>query len=308
MKTLSLVIPIYNEEENIPELYRRIKSAIDKDFSQFKYEIILVDDGSSDNSLRLLEELNQKDKNVIVITFSRNFGHHIAITAGLDHASGDYVVIMDGDLQDQPEEILKLYNKLQEGYEVVYGERLNKKFGLKKRFLSFLFNWMIKKLIHEKIIINSTIFRIMTRDVVASIRQLRERNRYIVGLIGWVGYNQTVQYVEHGKRFKGKTKYNLSKQFLLAFNAIFSFSEYFLQLIIKIGLGFVALSILVIGYVLIRKFVYHSPIPGWSSLIISLFMVGGIQIILMGVIGQYIGRIYVEAKNRPLYVIKKVVR
>src|SRR3989338_2716520 len=235
MEKISVIIPLYNEADNIAELHRRLKDALQKDFATFDYEIIFVDDGSSDAIESLLLNLHTQDPKVKVLQFSRNFGHHIAITAGLDYASGDYVVMMDGDLQDQPEEIIKLYRQLKSGYDVVYGERVQKKFSLFRRILSGLFNFLIKRFIDEPIVINSTIFRIMTKQVVESIRLLRERNRYIVGIIGWVGFKHAGVPVEHGKRYKGESKYNLSRQLALAWNAIFSFSSYPLKWIIRLG-------------------------------------------------------------------------
>lgn len=304
MQKISFVIPIYNEGKNIDELYRRLKAAAINDFKDFGHEIIFVDDGSTDETAALLDGLHGRDRSVKVIQFSRNFGHHIAITAGLDVAVGDYAVMMDGDLQDQPEEIIKLYRKMKEGHDVVYGERKNKKFGLFKKVCSGLFNFIIKKLISESIVINSTIFRIMTKQVVESLKELRERDRYIVGLIGWVGFKSAVQPVEHGERYKGKSKYNFSKQLALAFNAIFSFSNYSLKLIIKIGLAFVFISFILGVSILYRKIVYNTPVIGWSSLILSILAVGGIQIIILGVIGEYVGRNYMEEKKRPLYIVK----
>jgi len=268
MKKISFVIPVYNEEENIAEIYRRLKQALANDFRDFEYEIIFIDDGSQDRSIEVLEGLHNQDSNVKAIQFSRNFGHHIAITAGLDAANGDFVVMMDGDLQDQPEEILKLYNKLREGYDVVYAERANNKFGLIKRVLSRLFNWLIKKLIDEPIVINGTIFRIMTRQTVESIRLLREQNRYIVGIVGWVGFRP-------------------------------------LRLIVRTGLFFVFISFLVGAFIIYKKLFYGVPVLGWSSLISAVLIMGGIQIIILGVIGEYVGRNYIETKNRPLYIVKR---
>jgi len=305
MQKISFIIPIYNEAENISELYQRLKKTFAADFNDFEYEVIFIDDGSSDDSFKLLSDLRQQDHWIKVIQLSRNFGHHIALTAGLDHTTGDYVVMMDGDLQDQPEEIIKLYNKLQEGYEVVYGERVEKRFGFFKRLSSNGFNWLIRKLIQEPIVINSTIFRIMTRQVVEQIRLLRERDRYIVGIIGWVGFRQAAQPVDHGRRFAGQSKYNWSRLFALAFNAIFSFSSYPLKIITKLGLGVVAVAFALGVSIMYRKLVYDIPVMGWSSLIVAVLIMGGTQIIILGVIGEYIGRAYMEEKRRPLYIVKK---
>lgn len=304
---ISFIIPVYNESGNIPEFYSRLKRVIESDFKDFEYEIIFVDDGSNDNSFDLIEKLHNQNSKIKAIGFSRNFGHHIAITAGLDIASGDFIVMMDGDLQDQPEEIIKLWNKLQQGYDVVYAQRQNKKFGFFKVTTSRLFNFLIKKLVDENIEINSSIFRIMTKGVAEKVKELRESNRYIIGLIGWVGFKHIAQEVEHGERFNGKGKYGLNRQIKLALNAVFSFSTYPLKIIIKIGLLFVLFSFFLAIYILIKKFVYYYIISGWTYAILLISFIGGIQIIAIGIIGEYIARTYTESKRRPLYVIKKML-
>ncbi|MBI5127053.1 glycosyltransferase family 2 protein [Candidatus Roizmanbacteria bacterium] len=301
---ISIVIPFYNERGNVNIIYKRLSVTLRKYFRNFSYEIIAVDDGSQDITLELLKKLRKKDNNIKIIGFSRNFGHHIAITAGLDHAAGDYIVMMDGDLQDQPEEIVNLFNKLKKGYDVVYAVRKNKKFGILKKLSSSLFNYIIKFLINENIIINSTIFRIMTKQVKESIGQLRESNRYIVGLVGWVGFKHGYCFVEHGERSNGKTKYNFFKQLDLAINAITSFSDYPLKIANRVGLLLVMASFVLNIYIIFRKFAYNTPIIGWTSLFSSIILIGGIQIILLGIMGEYLGKNYIESKKRPLYVIK----
>lgn len=303
MKKISIVIPLYNEQETILELYRRLKNALDNDFKNFEHEFIFVNDGSSDNTLMLLEQLYNQDTRLHVISFSRNFGHHIAITAGLDAASGDYIVLMDGDLQDQPEEIKKLYAVLQQGYDVVYGEQKDKKFSWFKRFCSALFCKTIACLISEKITINAYIFRIMTKQVVQEVRRLPERQRYILGLIGWVGFKTTSVSVIHDERRRGVTKYSLAKEIKLALDAIFSFSDYPLRLITRVGFGLVFVSIVVVAYLFINKWLYGVTLLGWTSMMCAVLFVGGMQLFVLGIIGEYIGRIYVEVKQRPLYIV-----
>lgn len=305
---LSIIIPIYNEEQNIAELQKRLISAIKKDFKKWKYEIILVDDGSHDNSFKLLKKIHLKNKNFKIIQFSRNFGHHLALSAGLDLASGDYIVFMDGDLQDKPEEIINLYNKIKEGYDVVYAERVNKKFGKLKKLNSWIFNKLIKFLVNEDIVINSTIFRIITKDVGNEVKKLRETNRYIIGLIGWVGFKTTSQPVQHEERYAGKTKYNLTRQINLALNAVFSFSNYPIRLIIKIGLLVILISVFLIFFALARKLIFGTAFIGWTSILITILAIGGFQIISLGIIGEYIGRIYMETKKRPLYIEKTILK
>jgi glycosyltransferase involved in cell wall biosynthesis len=304
MKKISLVLPIYNEQDTIPELYRRLTAALAQDFSDFLHEIIFVDDGSKDKSPLLLKKLSDTDPIVKSIIFSRNFGHHIAISAGLDYATGDYVVIMDSDLQDEPESIIALYNKLQEGYDVVYAQRLNKKFSWFKRFMSASFIYCMKKLMNEKIEINTTIFRIMTRQVVDQVVRLRERQRYLVGVIGWVGFRHTSVPVEHGIRKFGETKYSFFKQIKLACNAIFSFSEHPLRLITLLGFIFMFISFSLVGLILLRYFYQNVTVAGWTSLIAAILFMGGVQLLVLGIMGEYLGRLYAEIKGRPLYVVR----
>jgi glycosyltransferase involved in cell wall biosynthesis len=304
MKKISVVLPIYNEQDTIPELYKRLTTALRYDFSDFSYEIVFIDDGSKDQSPLLLKKLSDTDPTVKSIIFSRNFGHHIAISAGLDYATGDYVVIMDSDLQDEPESIVILYNKLQEGYDVVYAQRLNKKFGWFKRTMSKFFLTCMHFLINEKIEINSTIFRIMKKQVVEEVRRIREAQRYVVGIIGWVGFKHTSVPVEHGLRKYGETKYPFFKQIKLACNAIFSFSEYPLRLITLLGFFFTVVSFCLGSWIVMRSFLYQAPVLGWTSLIVAVLFMGGIQLSVIGIIGEYLGRLYIEAKKRPLYVIR----
>lgn len=307
MKTISIIIPIFNEQETLRILYSRLKTALNKDFVKFKHEIIFVDDGSSDNTKRVLKELYSKDNVIKSIHLSRNFGHHIALSAGLDFATGDFIVMMDGDLQDQPEEIKKLYEAIAKGYDVAAGKRIGKKFSLFKRACSALFVLTIKLLIDQKIIINNTIFRMMTKQVADNIKELREQNRYIVGLIGWVGFNHIYVPVIHGTRFAGESKYNLRKQFNLAANAIFSFSDYPLRLISRLGMVFLLLSISGIIFIILRNLLHGTTVIGWASVMCTLLFLSGTQIMILGILGQYIGRSYIETKRRSLYVIAEIL-
>lgn len=300
---LSIVIPVYNEENLIEELYKRLFNSIKKDFPKFKYELIFIDDGSTDKTFLKIKSLRLKNKNVKAIQFSRNFGHHIAISAGLKIASGDFVVMMDGDLQDQPEEIIKLYNKLKKGYDVVYGIRVNKKFNWFKKASSEFFNMIIRSLIKEKIVINSSIFRIMTKQVVEKSLELPERNRYLVGIIGWIGFSHAGQEVIHAPRFAGQTKYNLTKQLSLAFNAIFAYSAFPLRLFLYLGILFLIISFLLL-LISIYLFFYSNKSFFETFIFSTIFFIGGIQIAILGVLGEYIGRLYIENKNRPLYIIR----
>ncbi len=306
MKKISVVLPIYNEEETIPELYKRLSAALIKDFPVWDYEVVFVDDGSKDGSPILLQQLATSDEKIKSVIFSRNFGHHIAITAGLDYATGDYVVIMDSDLQDCPEDIITLYAKLSQGYDVVYAQRVNKKFSFFKRVTSAFFIYFIKLLIREDIEINTNIFRIMRKQVVDEVKRMREAQRYVVGIIGWVGFRHTSVPIEHGERKYGETKYPLSRQLRLACNAILSFSEYPLRLITILGFTFMGLSFCLTAYVVGRYFVGSYVLLGWTSLIATVLFMGGIQLSVIGIIGEYLGRLYVEVKRRPLYVVRDI--
>ena len=303
MKKISIVIPLYNEQDVIPELYKRVKYSLVRDFSNFDHEIIFVNDGSSDSTQNELEKIYVKDSCVEIIAFSRNFGHHIAITAGLDAASGDFVVLMDGDLQDQPEEIKKLYSRLQDGYDVVYGEQKEKKFSWFKRFCSYVFCTIIRLLIAENIIINTYIFRIMTKQVVQEVRKLHERQRYILGIIGWVGFKTASVSVIHDERRRGVTKYSLAKEIKLALDAIVSFSDYPLRMITRLGFILVTISLIAVSWLFVKRWLYGVGLLGWTSMMCAILFVGGMQLFVLGIVGEYIGRIYVEVKQRPLYIV-----
>ncbi len=305
MKRLSIVIPVFNEEETISVLADRLENALKKNFAQLEHEIIFIDDGSTDRTAQVVEKLFFKSSIYRLIQFSRNFGHHIAVSAGLEHSTGDYVVIMDGDLQDQPEEINKLYSKLQTGYDVVYGWRKEKKFRWTKKISSALFIKIMQFLLNENIEISSSIFRIMTRPVVDAVCALQEKQRYVLGLIGWVGFKHTFVEVKHGERRYGVTKYSFLKQLQLALNAIVSFSQFPLRFITLLGFLFTLFSFLLGCTVIIRYFTTGVAVMGWASTMVAILFVGGVQLCVVGIIGEYVGRIYVEVKNRPLYIVRK---
>lgn len=303
---LSIVIPILNEEETINELYSRMINSLRDDFKKFDYEIIFIDDGSKDKSFDILKSIHKKNNKVKIIQFSRHFGHHIAITAGLDIASGNFIVMMDGDLQDKPEEIIKLYKKINEGYDVVYAVRKNKKFSYYKKMSSNIFNFVIKKLIDEEIVINSTIFRIITKQALIESNKLREQNRYLVGIFGWIGFKHGAQEVNHGERFKGETKYTLSKQIELAFNAIFAYSSFPLFLAMKISLILFFVALLITASLIYSKLTTNM-FEAWKITLIAIILIGGIQTLFLGLIGTYLGRLYIENKKRPLYITKQII-
>ena len=305
----SIVIPVYNEEDNIPLLYRRLTRVMEElcsreGFPLDRYEIILVDDGSRDRSWSIIQELRQQDERIRGMSFSRNFGHHIAITAGLDHANGDAVILMDGDLQDPPEEIPKLWERLKEGYDIVYGIRKEKKDSIIKRFNSSAFWWFINKLSGLEIPKNQTLLRIFDRKILDVLKSMREQARFIHGMIAWTGFRVFLQQVEHAPRTQGVTKYNTIKLFMLAFNAITSLSTVPLRLATYLGMissGFGLLSGL---FFLYRKFMFDIPVLGYASTIVAVLFIGGVQLLILGILGEYIGRIYHEVQKRPIYVLK----
>lgn len=302
---LSVVIPIYNEEEVLPELYRRLILVVEA--LNAEYEVLFVDDGSTDASPQILRKFHESNKNVKVLQFSRNFGHHIAITAGLDHSSGDTVVLMDGDLQNRPEDIPVLLKKIEEGYDTVYTVRKNRQDSLLKKVSSRLFVWAMKRILIEPMAVETSIFRAMRRDVVEAVQKLREHNRFIIGLIDWVGFKQTSVEVEHERRFAGKSKYSFARQIRLALDAAFSFSTLPLQVTSIVGFLITFVSFGLGAYIILQKLLWGISVPGYASLIFSVFFMGGVQLITLGIIGSYLWRTYIETKQRPLYIIKKTI-
>lgn len=308
----SVVIPIYNEEENIPELHRRLASVLgklclDEGRSADDYEIIMVDDGSSDNSWALIRELHEQSPEVRGISFSRNFGQHIAVSAGIDSAKGEAVVLMDGDLQDPPEEIPKLYNKLKEGYDVVYGIRQARSDNFYRKFISILFWIVFKTLLKLDITENQSMLRIMSRRFVENFRKITERNRFLAGLFAWTGFNQTTVQVEHAPRYAGRTKYTFWKLIKLTFNAVTSFSYLPLQLAGITGLFFSVVSFMLGIWFIIQKLVFEIDVAGWASIMLAILFIGGVQLAFLGLIGEYLGRVFTEVQKRPLYMVKEKI-
>lgn len=306
---ITIVIPIYNEEENIPELHSRLTAVMEglcgtQGFPHGGYEVTMVDDGSNDRSWQLIQGLHQRDKRVKGISFSRNFGHHIALTAGLDTAKGDAVILMDGDLQDPPEEIPKLYAKFREGYDLVYGVRRVRKDPFLKKATSWLFWWVLRRFSGVDIPRGQTMLRILSKRLADVLREMREYSRFVHGMMAWAGFRVTTLEVEHQERRKGKSKYNIPRLFRLAFHAVTSFS--IVPLRIATYTGFLsALASLFAGlYVIYLKIFFGIPVLGYASIIISVFFLGGVQLLVLGILGEYLGRTYQEVQHRPLYIIR----
>lgn len=303
----SVVVPVYNEEENLQELYERLKDVMEKLGS---FEILMVDDGSSDRSWRIVKDLHAKDARVRGVSFSRNFGHHVAITAGLDLAKGQSVILMDADLQDPPEEIPRLVEKSREGggegggYDIVYGIRKERKDPLMKRVTSSLFWLILRRFSGVPMPAGQTMLRLLNRNVVDALKGMREYARFIHGMMAWTGFKSATVEVTHNPRLRGKSKYNIPRLFGLAFHAITSFSTVPLRLAVYLGIASSAASLSVGAYFVLRKLLYGIPVLGYASIIVSVFFVGGIQLLMLGLFGEYIGRLYQEAQRRPLYIIK----
>ena len=300
---VSVVIPVYNEEVNLPELYRRLK-AVFEDILKVSYEIIFVDDGSKDGSWRLIEQLNNENPSCRGIRFSKNFGHHIAITAGVDYAQGDAVVMMDADLQDPPEEIPKLYQKYLEGFDIVYAIRAVRKDSVMKKLCSRIFHFFFRALTKVDINPDSGIFRIMSKRAADTLRLCRERSRLIVGLVNWTGFSRVGVPTERHARNAGVTKYSFCKSLRLAADGITSFSYFPLRFAVYLGVVVALLSLLLGIYMAIKKIFFGIPVPGYTSIIVTILFMGSIQLLVTGLVGEYIGHIYNEVQNRPLYVVE----
>ena len=301
----SIIIPIYNEEENITEMYRRLNLVMEA--LDGETELILIDDGSRDNSLNMMRELHHKDSRVCYLSFARNFGHQIAVTAGLNFAQGQAVVIMDADLQDPPELIFQMIEKWQEGYHVVYAARLSrKKEGWLKRFTAYAFYRILRRLADVNIPPDTGDFCLMDKQVVDVINSMPERNRYIRGLRAWVGFRQTAVYFERDPRFAGEVKYTFAKSWALAINGIISLSKVPLRVATYLGLLSAAAALLMMVLVLYwRLFDPTAPLIGFTLITIAMFFLGAVQLICIGILGEYIGRIYEEVKGRPIYTLKE---
>lgn len=302
----SFVVPIYNEEATIPELYRRLSSIMDR--MDGPVELVLINDGSRDRSGELLRELHQQDARVGYLSLARNFGHQIAVTAGLNFARGQVVVILDADLQDPPELIPDMVEKWRQGYQVVYAQRTQRqREGWFKRFTAYAFYRILKQLADVEIPTDTGDFCLLDRQVVDVLNAMPERNRYIRGLRSWVGFRQTAILFERNPRFAGDVKYTFRKSLGLAVNGLVSFSKVPLRISTYIGLFSAAIALVMAILVLYwRFFAPGSPLTGYAAIIVAIFFLGAVQLVSIGILGEYIGRIYEEVKGRPLYTLAEV--
>lgn len=301
---ISVIIPVYNEQDNIPVLYQRLKSVLNS--IEKKHEIIFVNDGSNDQSLALLHDYSMQDHSILIIELARNFGHQAAISAGLDFARGKAVIVMDADLQDPPEILPQFIAKWKEGYEVVYAIRQRRKEGYLKCLAYKVFYRLLRWMANIDIPLDAGDFCIMDRHVVDILTHMPERNRFIRGIRSWVGLNQIGIDYERDVRFAGKPKFTFSRLMYLALDGLVSFSFLPLRIISLLGFVISFFSILLAIFYTIQKILHGLNPPGFASLIVSIFFFAGIQLITMGVIGEYVGRIFEEVKHRPLYIIKKI--
>ncbi|OAB80222.1 glycosyltransferase [Cochleicola gelatinilyticus] len=300
---LSVIIPVYNEEEIIPELYARLTSAV-KEVTK-NYELIFVNDGSRDSTLPQLIHLSETDPQVFYINFSRNFGHQIAVTAGIDACKGEAAVIIDGDLQDPPELIPEMYLKHKEGFEVVYARRAKREGeSYFKKLTAKWFYRILRKSTSIEIPVDTGDFRLIDRKIIDCLKKMPEQNKFLRGQIAWLGFRQTAVLFNRDKRRFGTTGYPFSKMMKFAMDGITSFSDKPLTLVTRLGFIISAFSFLVILYAIFSHFFLKQTITGWTSLIISSMFIGGVQLISIGIIGEYIGRINKNVLDRPLYIIQ----
>lgn len=300
---LSIVIPVYKAEKCLDELYCRLVSALETISKDF--EIVLVEDCGGDRSWEIIERLSAQDGRVKGIQFSRNFGQHYGITAGLDHCRGDWVVVMDCDLQDRPEEIPRLYAKAQEGYDIVLARRGARRDPLLKRITSWLFYKLFSYLADIEYDGQTGNFRIMSRKVVVNFQRMREQLRFFGGLVQWMGFPTASIEVEHAGRFEGNSTYTFAKLWKLATETIIAYSDKPLRLSVRFGFLMAFLAFCYGVYILGHALFYGSAIPGWNSLIVSLYFIGGIIIAILGILGIYLGKTFDESKKRPLYIVRR---
>ena len=303
---ISIVVPVFNEEAVLPELYRRASQVLEQIGEP--WELVLVDDGSKDSSAKIIAELNQDDARVKGISFSRNFGFQEAVTAGLAHTQGEVVILSDADLQDPPEVIPQMIDKWREGYDVVYGVRIHREGETWfKKITAKVFYRLIHRITSVDIPLDTGDFRLMDRRVVNAILRMPERNRFLRGMVPWVGYKQAGVYYERQARFAGESKFNSVRQMLpFAIDAITGFSYFPLQLATILGFAIAAISLLaIVVVVLLRLLGTQQELTGQATTLVAVLFLGGVQLISLGIIGEYLGRIYDEVKGRPLYLINE---
>ncbi len=305
LQSVSVVVPLFDEEQNVPELYRRLSATLQD--LQVSYEIVFVDDASRDRTPALIRQYLQSDPQVRLLSFSRNFGHQVAVTAGLNFSAGEVVIIMDGDLQDPPELLPQLIERWRSGYKVVYARRTRRgREPLSKRLFAFLYYRLLARLAEVPMPVDSGDFCLIDRQVVDLLNTMPERNRYLRGLRSWVGFSQTEVAFERPERYSGEPKYNFTKSLALALDGVVSFSRLPLRLATWLGFFTGLLALVMVGLVIYWRFFTESTLNGFALLTAAVFFMGAVQLITVGILGEYVGRIYEEIKNRPLYILKEV--
>jgi glycosyltransferase involved in cell wall biosynthesis len=300
--TLSLVLPIYNEEEVIPELHTRLQQFLAE--LRLDTEVIFVNDGSRDRSMELLRGISAGEPRYKILSFARNFGHQAAITAGLDYARGKAVVVLDADLQDPPEVILEMVAKWREGFDVVYGKRRSRVGeSFVKLFTAKWFYRLFAAMIPIDVPLDTGDFRLMSRRVVVALRELKETHRFVRGLVAWVGFKQTAVLYDRPGRFAGETKYPMRKMLRFAIDGITSFSVLPLRFATYLGMVISVLSVGVAIWALLAKYVFKVTVQGWTAEVVLVSLLASVQLLMIGILGEYIGRIYEEVKRRPLYIV-----
>ena len=300
--TLSLVLPIYNEEEVIPELHSRLQEFLVA--LGVESEVVFVNDGSKDRSMELLRDICAKDARYRVLSFARNFGHQAAISAGIDWARGRAVVVMDADLQDPPEVVVEMMAKWREGFDVVYAKRRKREGeSFFKLFTAKMFYRLLAKMIPIEIPLDTGDFRLMSRRVVITLRTLRETHRFVRGMVAWVGFKQTAVLYDRPGRFAGETKYPLRKMLRFAIDGITSFSVLPLRFATYLGIFISLCSVGVAVWALVGRFILHNTVAGWTAEVVLVSLLAAVQLLMIGVLGEYIGRIYEQVKGRPIYVV-----
>lgn len=302
----SVVAPAFNESANLPTLVARLRDVLTK-LCGDAWELLIVDDGSSDDTWAVIQRLATAEPQVRGLRFSRNFGHHVAISAGLDHARGARVVVMDADLQHRPEDLPRFAAVLDQGADVAYGLAERRAHGFLKRALSWAFVQLINRFGGAAVEINSSLFRMMRRPVVEAVKSCRERDRYVVGLMSWVGFTQVGVPITYDARLAGAPKYSLTKSLLLAVTTIISFSTAPLRLATFLGLAFSALAFVLAVQIVVQKIFYRVAVSGFASLFAGLMLLGGVTLLVLGVVGEYIGHVVSEVKARPLYIVRESV-
>lgn len=303
MSKISVIIPIYNEETNIQVLYERLKKVLNG--IELEHELLFVNDGSQDQSIQVIKQLAELDIHVRYIDFSRNFGHQIAVTAGIDAVHSEYVVIIDADLQDPPELIPEMYAKMKQGFEVVYARRRSRKGEhFLKKVTAKLFYRILTSITHISIPLDTGDFRIMHKKVVDVLKTMPEQDKFLRGQISWIGFNQTYVEYDRDERLSGTTGYTYSKMIKFALDGITSFSNFPLKVASYLGFVVSFFSFLLILYALYSRLVSKHFVPGWASIMICVLFLGGVQLISIGIIGEYISRMGNNIRKRPLYIVK----